>query len=117
LRVIEEPSYLALPLLLADVQTKRAEPFDLIFVDGMHLCDYTLVDNFFAALLLRPGGILLLDDVRHRGVKPAFDYACTNYPHIKNTVCADTLATFVTTGSDTRAWDFHVPFDGSGRDS
>ena len=115
--VIEEPSYIAMPRLLAGIHAGTAEPFDAVLVDGMHLFDFTLVDLFFAALLLRRGGALLLDDIRHEGVRPAYDYIQRNYGNLRlveDTGCAETLATFVKVGDDTRSWDFHVPFTGGG---
>jgi hypothetical protein len=81
----------------------------------MHLCDYTLVDMFYADLLLRVGGVILLDDIRHKGVAAAFSYISSNYTHLaleKTTVCSDTLATFVKLSTDARSWDFHRPFAG-----
>jgi hypothetical protein len=81
----------------------------------MHLFDYTLVDIFYADLLCRVGGVILLDDIRHRGVAPVMDYMLTNYPHlqrVEDTICAETMATFVKTAPDSRSWDFHVPFSG-----
>ena len=115
-RVIEEPSYLALPQLLADVRAGREAPFDVVFVDGMHLFDFTLLDIFYADLLLRIGGVLCLDDIRHRGVKPVYDYVLTNYSaHLRlitDTACADTMATFLKIANDARSWDFHQSFSG-----
>lgn len=58
LTVMEEPSYLALPALVA--QGRR---FDFILIDGYHTFDYTFVDYFYADLLLRDGGLLVFDDV------------------------------------------------------
>ncbi len=56
-RLIEQPSYLALPQLLADGTT-----LDFIYIDGWHTVDYTLLDFFFADRLLRPGGIVAFND-------------------------------------------------------
>jgi predicted O-methyltransferase YrrM len=55
--LVERPDYLALPQMLAD-----GSRFDFILVDGYHSFDYTLVDVFYADLLLRPGGILTVHD-------------------------------------------------------
>lgn len=87
--------------------------FDLVFVDGMHLFDYTLTDLFFADLLTRVGGIILLDDIRHAGVAPVNAYVKSNYPHwvcVPNSACDSTLATYVKVAADARSWDFHVAF-------
>jgi len=108
--VREEPSYLALPRLLHE--SGLAGKVDLVFVDGMHMFDYTLVDVFMAQMLLRVGGVLVLDDIAHRGVAQAYEYVCSNYAHlslVRDTGCASVTATFVKTGEDTRAWDHHVP--------
>jgi predicted O-methyltransferase YrrM len=56
-RLVEQPDYLALPQLLA-----AGESFDFILVDGYHSFDYTLVDVFYADLLLRTGGVLAVHD-------------------------------------------------------
>lgn len=112
-RVIEKTSYAALPELLESISSGKEAPFDLVFVDGMHLFDYTLVDLFYADLVCRVGGVILLDDVRHRGVQPVYEYVKRNYPHwrlVPDTVCADTLATFIKVSEDRRSWDFHVSF-------
>jgi predicted O-methyltransferase YrrM len=106
--VREQASYLALPALVAEGAT-----FDCVFVDGMHLFDYTLLDLFYADLLVPPGGVILLDDIRMQAVDQVLDYVRRNYTHwrlVEDTPCADTLATFVKLGPDTRAWDFHVQF-------
>jgi predicted O-methyltransferase YrrM len=55
----EEPSFLALPALVA-----AKESFDLVFIDGHHTFDYTFVDYFYSDLLLREGGYLLFHDVQ-----------------------------------------------------
>jgi predicted O-methyltransferase YrrM len=92
-KLIEEKSYLAMPLLL-----NAKKKYDLIFIDGMHLFDYTLLDLFFADQLTKVGGLILLDDIRHRGVNKAYNYILKNYKHwrlIKYTPCSDTLATFI----------------------
>jgi predicted O-methyltransferase YrrM len=56
-RLIEKPDYVALPELLA-----AGERFDIVLVDGYHSFDYTLVDVFYADLLLRDGGTLVIHD-------------------------------------------------------
>lgn len=56
-RLIEQPSYLALPQLVAEGAT-----LDFVYIDGWHTVDYTLLDFFFADRLLRPGGIVAFND-------------------------------------------------------
>ena len=54
---IEQLDYLAMPQLLA-----AGESYDFILVDGYHSFDYTLVDMFYADLLLRTGGVMAVHD-------------------------------------------------------
>jgi predicted O-methyltransferase YrrM len=76
---IEAPSHRALPALEA-----AGRRIDFAFIDGWHTFDYAMVDFFYIDLLLRPGGVLVLDDawsypsirklaryiVKHRRYKP-----------------------------------------------
>jgi predicted O-methyltransferase YrrM len=75
--VIEDRSELAMPRLLAD----GVEPFDLVFIDGLHTFDQTLIDLYFGLRLLRVGGYIVIDDCRMRGVQRAVSYL-TNYPFL-----------------------------------
>ncbi|NTS43789.1 class I SAM-dependent methyltransferase [Flavisolibacter sp. BT320] len=63
-RLIEEPSEFALPKL-----AEEKTPVELAFIDGWHTFDHTLVDFFYINRLLRPGGILVVDDVRMPSVR------------------------------------------------
>ncbi len=73
--LIPEPSELALPELL------RSQPkgFDLIFVDGWHTFDQTMLDLFYANRLVRVGGYIVIDDCQWRSVSAAVAYY-KNYP-------------------------------------
>lgn len=53
-RLIEEKSYLAMPELLRKVEAGEEPPFDVVFVDGMHLFDYTLVRLLVSHSFLSP---------------------------------------------------------------
>lgn len=107
-RHLESKSFLALPRLL-----DAGETFQFIFIDGMHTFDYTLLDFFYADLLLEPGGVICVDDVRHSGVGACVDYVAANYAHYtldSNTLVSDTMATFVKQAEDGRGWDYHKDF-------
>ena len=106
--LMEEPSYSAMPKILN--RKSGANSMDLIFIDGMHLFDYTLVDLFYADLLLRVGGVVVLDDIRHKGVKQSYEYILKNYSHwklVKPTLASETCATFIKVKNDDRSWDYH----------
>lgn len=77
--LVEEKSEFALPKILRE---SGEESFDFIFIDGWHTFDHTLVDCFYANRLLRPGGILMVDDCDFAPVMRAVKYIA-NYPCYK----------------------------------
>ncbi|MGZ4960927.1 MAG: class I SAM-dependent methyltransferase [Limisphaerales bacterium] len=74
-QLIEEKSEFALPRLCLEAE----EQFDLIFVDGFHTFDHTLIDCFYATRLLRTGGYLVVDDASWRSVNRCISYLA-KYP-------------------------------------
>lgn len=77
-KLIEEYSEFALP----EITRNEAENFDLIFIDGMHTFDHTIIDLFYANRLLRSGGYIILDDTNWPAVAKAAAYF-DKYPHYK----------------------------------
>jgi predicted O-methyltransferase YrrM len=69
-----EPSSLVLPRL---VSTGRR--FDLAFIDGDHSFDAVFLDLVYADQLLKPGGVVVFDDISWDGVFLTCRYAQTNY--------------------------------------
>jgi len=59
---------------LPELARSREAAFDLVFVDGLHTLDHTLLDCFYATRLLRVGGYLVLDDVTMPAVRKVVDY-------------------------------------------
>lgn len=105
--LMEEKSYTALPKLLE----KYGEgSLDFIFIDGWHTFDYTLVDFFYADLLVREGGMIIVDDVLHRGVNKFEKYIKTNYGFYKQLNSPKTVGCFKKLRKDDRDWDFHRDF-------
>jgi predicted O-methyltransferase YrrM len=68
-----ERSEIALPKLLQD-----GRRFDLAFVDGNHRFDGVLLDLINLGRLVRPGGIVLLDDFQLPAVAKAVSFVVTN---------------------------------------
>ena len=73
--LIERPSEVALPALLAEGRT-----FQFVLIDGWHTFDHTLLDLFYANRLLEEGGIVVIDDLHLHGVRRAVRYML-NYPN------------------------------------
>lgn len=94
---------------------EQGDCFDLIFVDGMHLFDYTLVDLFLSDKVLKVGGILVLDDIKHPAVAESLQYIRKNYSHwqlVSESGCSETSATFIKTNADLRKWNAHQSMHG-----
>jgi predicted O-methyltransferase YrrM len=70
---LAEDSRIALPRLMAERQR-----FDLAFVDGNHRFDGVFVDLVYLGLLLRPGGVVFLDDHQLPAVQRAVSFFVTN---------------------------------------
>ena len=66
---IEEPSSIALARLVADGVT-----VDAAFVDGSHRFHEVFVDLYFLRKLVRPGGLVILDDAEWPSVAAALRY-------------------------------------------
>jgi len=69
LRLIEEPSEVALPRLL-----QEGEIFDLAFIDGWHTADQTMLDFYYVDRIVRPGGIVIFDDATMPSVNKVLHY-------------------------------------------
>lgn len=65
----EESSEIALPDLL-----KEGAQFDLVFIDGWHTFDQTLVDMYYSNRLVRVGGYIVVDDANWISVSKAISY-------------------------------------------
>ena len=67
--LVEERSQIALPRLLAG-----GFAADAAFVDGSHIFHNVFVDLFYLRELVRPGGLVILDDCSHLSVATAARY-------------------------------------------
>lgn len=71
--VIEEESQLALPRLLA-----RGREFDLAFIDGDHRFEGVFLDLYYMTRLVKPGGLVVVDDMWMPSVRMAVAYVERN---------------------------------------
>lgn len=105
-KLIEKKSYIALPELLEN----NYSSFDFIFIDGWHTFDYTLVDFFYSNLLLKIGGIIMIDDALHNGVADCIKYLNKNYTFYKKIDSIKSVGVYKKIREDDRAWNFHSFF-------
>lgn len=112
-RLLREPSHLALPRLINEGQA-----FDVALIDGGHWFDYVMVDVFMAMRLVRPGGLIVLDDHWMPAIQTALAHAVTNYGVTLELFDpqgpARRLVAFVNPETpckgEAREWDHFVPF-------
>lgn len=71
--VIELPSHVALPQLLA-----RGERVQAAFIDGWHTFDHTLIDFFYIDQMLERGGIVVFDDVGYPAIHSVVRFVLAN---------------------------------------
>lgn len=68
-----EESQIALPRLLGEGRT-----FDLAFIDGNHRFDAVFLDLYYLGRLVRPGGVVILDDYQLPGIARAAWFFLSN---------------------------------------
>ncbi|HVD59045.1 MAG TPA: class I SAM-dependent methyltransferase [Thermoleophilaceae bacterium] len=71
--VVEEESQLALPRMVSE-----GREFDLGFVDGDHRFEGVFLDLYYMTRLLRPGGVVVVDDMWMPSVRVAVSYVERN---------------------------------------
>jgi predicted O-methyltransferase YrrM len=71
--VIEEESQLALPRLVG-----QGRQFDFAFVDGDHRFEGVFLDLYFMTRLVKPGGLVVVDDMWMPSVRTAVAYVERN---------------------------------------
>jgi predicted O-methyltransferase YrrM len=107
-------------MALAKLLEQHRGEFDLAFVDGAHWFDYAFVDTFFCVQLVRPGGLVILDDTWMPGPELVVKYMVSN---LACTEVADARLPTTTKrgrfGRRERTWPYltilRTPSDGPGR--
>ncbi len=104
-RWMENPSIHALTSLIRD-----GELFDLIYIDGAHLFDYIMVDMFLCDKLLKPEGLMILDDMWLGAVQRAVRFTEANRAYVREQNAESNIAVLRKLRDDDRAWDHYVDF-------
>lgn len=105
--LIEEPSVVAVPKLMTE-----GSRFDLTFIDGNHRFDDVLTDFTLSALVCRPGGIIVLDDMWMPSVRKAVSFIRRNRTDFSEMPAPDEgVCVFRRTGEDGRNWDHFEDFE------
>src|SRR5207237_1225838 len=103
-------SQIVLPRFLSEGRT-----FELAFVDGNHRFDGVFLDLVYLGRLLRPGGIVLVDDYQLASVARATSFCLTNLGWtLEEESTADDRHHWAvlrtSTVPDTRSFDYFVDF-------
>jgi len=105
-----DQSQIVLPRLLTEDRL-----FDLAVVDGSHRFDAVFVDLYYLGRLVRPGGIIFLDDYQLPGVARASAFFTANLGWATEQVCAAEdrhhwAVLRTSTEPDTRPYDYLADF-------
>jgi len=76
-QLMDQGSEIALPSLLM-----KGEIYDMALIDGLHTADQTMIDFYYLDRMLRPGGILVIDDLHMPAVSKIVHYIST-YPNYR----------------------------------
>jgi predicted O-methyltransferase YrrM len=104
------PSEFVLPALL-----EAGELFDVAFLDGNHRFDWVFVDLVYLGRLLRPGGVVFIDDHQLAGVRKAAAFMTSNLGWSVESVSEDDplhhwVVLRTSTAPDDRNYDAFVDF-------
>lgn len=104
------PSEFVLPALL-----EAGELFDGAFLDGNHRFDWAFVDLVYLGRLLRPGGVVFIDDHQLAGVRKAVAFMTSNLGWSVKSVSEDDplrhwIVLRTSTAPDDRDYDAFVDF-------
>ena len=100
-----EPSHFALPRLLS---AKRQ--FDLAFVDGNHRFDAVFVDLYYLGLMVRRGGVIILDDYDLPGIRRAVAFFVANLNWTIESAAPEWVVVRTSTTADVRPFTYFVDF-------
>lgn len=105
-RLIEETSFLAIPRLISD-ETQ----YDVIFIDGNHRFDDTLVEFTLCGLTCKMGGYIVLDDMWMPSIRKAVSFVRRNRKDFSEVAMPVlNLAAFQRIAEDKRNWDHFQDF-------
>ncbi|MEZ4729649.1 MAG: class I SAM-dependent methyltransferase [Caldilineaceae bacterium] len=100
-----EKSHFVLPRLLS-----AERQFDFAYVDGNHRFDSVFVDLYYLGLLVRQGGIIMLDDYDLPGIERAVAFFVTNLNWTVEEAASDWVVLRTAQTADDRHFTYFVEF-------
>jgi predicted O-methyltransferase YrrM len=104
-KLIEDYSIHALSDLI-----RAGELFDFIFIDGNHRFDDVLVDLYLGDQILKPGGVLALDDIWMLSIRTVASFVLTNRAYEPIRQRCGRMAVLRKQKDDDRDWRHFRPF-------
>ncbi len=100
-----EKSHFVLPQLL-----REGRQFDFGFVDGNHRFDAVFVDLYYLGLLVKRGGVIVLDDYDLPGIRRAVAFFVTNLNWTVEEAAEGWVVLRTARDADTRHFTYFVAF-------
>ena len=105
--LIEKKSHIALPEML---EKYSEDFFDFCFIDGDHKFDVTLLDFYYSSLMIKIGGVIIIDDALHSGVSKCIKFIDSNMENFQKIQSPSTIAVYKKISEDKREWFYHKNF-------
>ena len=95
---------------LSDLIRKK-QRFDFIYIDGNHRFDDVIVDFYLADQIMRPGGLIVLDDMEMNSVRIAANFIINNRAYELVEQSIRNIAVLKKKHDDDRNWKHFVSFE------
>ncbi len=89
---------------------RRNEKFDFVYIDGNHRFDDVIVDFYLADQIVRPGAIIILDDMWMPSVRAAVNFIVNNRAYERIAQPVDNMTVLRKSRDDDRDWTHFKKF-------
>ena len=90
---------------------RKGEKFDFVYLCGAQRFDNSLLDFFLSDQILRPGGVIALDDIWLDAAKTVLSFITTNRSYEQITQPSKNIALLKKMNDDNRPWNHYAPFE------
>jgi predicted O-methyltransferase YrrM len=90
---------------------RAGEQFDFIFIDGAHRFDDVLVDFYLADKVLKPGGVMVLDDIWMASILTVANFVSSNRAYQPIRHRSTRMSAYRKLKEDDRDWRHFLPFE------
>jgi predicted O-methyltransferase YrrM len=90
---------------------RQQQRFDFIYIDGNHRFDDVMVDFYLADQLMRPGGLIVLDDLWMPSIRTVADFIFHNRAYELVPQPVGNIAVLLKQRDDDRDWKHFVRFN------